>query len=394
MGYRAEATAPEGAFQGEGLLAVEPADGAPVHVFSSPTADRELASIRATLHGTHLLVEADGAVTHTTDEGRGGMDGALARWADRFAGAMGVGRIRPAPRVWCSWYHYFAGVTESAIRENVEAIGRLDLPVDVVQIDDGYQAGIGDWLTPSERFRSLADVARDIRVAGLRAGIWLAPFLVGASSRLAAEHPDWLVGDADAGWNWDQSLHALDTTNPDARAWLGGVLLALRDLGFDYFKVDFVYAAALPGRRHAAVTPIEAYRSGLELIRAAIGDSYLLACGAPILPSVGLVDAMRVSPDTAPHFEPGSGDLSAPGARSAIVTGRARAFQHARFWVNDPDCLIVRPEVERRDEWADHVERFGGLRASSDRLADLDTWGLARTRELLANPPPDPFVAS
>jgi alpha-galactosidase len=50
--------------------------------------------------------------------------------------------------------------------------------------------------------------------------------------------------------------------------------------------------------------------------------------------------------------------------------------------------------VERRHEWADHVERFGGLRASSDRIADLDAWGLARTRELLANPPPEPFVAS
>ena len=77
-----------------------------------------------------------------------------------------------------------------------------------------------------------------------------------------------------------------------------------------------------------------------------------------------------------------------------MITGRARAFMHGRFWVNDPDCLIVRPEVERREEWADHVAAWGGLRASSDRIASLDEWGLATTRELLSCSPVEPFIAS
>jgi alpha-galactosidase len=60
--------------------------------------------------------------------------------------------------------------------------------------------------------------------------------------------------------------------------------------------------------------------------------------------------------------------------------------------VNDPDCLIVRPEVERRQEWAGVVERYGGLRVSSDRIAALDAWGLDTTRRLLTEvPPPTPF---
>jgi alpha-galactosidase len=70
----------------------------------------------------------------------------------------------------------------------------------------------------------------------------------------------------------------------------------------------------------------------------------------------------------------------------------ARAFLQGRFWVNDPDCLIVRPAVQRREEWAEVVRRFGGLRVCSDRIADLDAWGLEQTRELLATaPPPVPF---
>ena len=75
-----------------------------------------------------------------------------------------------------------------------------------------------------------------------------------------------------------------------------------------------------------------------------------------------------------------------------MLSGRARAYQHGRWWVNDPDCLVARPAMERREEWAAHVERYGGLRGSSDRLAELDEWGLATTRRLLSSvPPPVPF---
>jgi alpha-galactosidase len=268
----------------------------------------------------------------------------------------------------------------------------------VVQLDDGYQAEIGDWLTLSPRFASLEGVVDRIRSAGRRAGLWIAPFLVGERSRLWAEHPDWLVrsktAPADTGHNWHQRLAALDTTHPEAQAYLHEVFSTFRAKGFDFFKIDFIYAAAVVGKRHGDASGIDAYRHGVELIRSAIGDAYLLGCGAPILPSVGLVDAMRVSPDTAPHRDPDDGDLSQPSSRAAMLTGRGRAYQHGRFWVNDPDCLIVRPAMEDREAWAKHVARFGGLRSSSDRIADLDDWGMERTRTLLGTPPPATFVPS
>jgi alpha-galactosidase len=405
MNARPGTTLPRDGFHGEGLLAVQPAAGEPVHVFATPDARDRSTSIRASLStdGRHLVIAADGFVEHRIDDGPHGdaMDGTLARWADTYAGAHDVPPIRPSPTAWCSWYHYFEGVTERDVLENLDAMDEHDLPVEVVQLDDGWEAEIGDWLALSDRFASLESLVARIRAAGRRAGIWVAPFLVGARSRLASEHRDWLVGapDADepanAGHNWDQRLFGLDLTNPGAAAYVTTVFEALRGLGFDYFKVDFIYAGALPGRRHEPdVPPLAAYRSGVQRIRNAIGDAYLLGCGAPILPSVGLFDAMRISPDTAPHWEPVNGDLSTPGARGAVITGRDRAFQHGRFWVNDPDCLIVRPAVERREDWAAHVERFGGLRASSDRIRDLDAWGLAATRRILGTPPPDRFVPS
>lgn len=399
LAYRPGVAVATAGFQGEGLLAIDPGDGGGVRVYAATDGRVAVPSVRAAVVDERtVVVTADGpvdAVTVATDD----VQVALAGWADGYVGRLGVPTPRPAPTIWCSWYHYFTGVAEADVDENVAAMDRLGLGVDVVQIDDGYERQIGDWLLPSGRFASLPDlVSRITQDAGRRAGIWVAPFLVAAGSRLAAEHPDWLVrarngdGLADAGWNWDQQQFALDVTHPDAAAHLTEVLRTFRGWGIDFFKVDFVYGGAVDGRRHDDVDGVAAYRRGMALVRSAVDDAYVLGCGAPILPSIGLVDAMRVGPDTAPHREPPDGDLSQPASRSAVLTSGARAFQHGRFWVNDPDCLVARPEIEDREAWAAHVLRHGGLRGSSDRLGALDVWGLATTRRVLSERPPARFV--
>lgn len=411
MGYRPERPAPSGVFQGEGLLAVDPGDGTPVRVYSAGGAD--VPSIRAALSGTRLAVSADsdvlmgyhsaGRPPRTGDAvAEGGHDAgtaALAAWATGYAARLGVPAPRPAPTAWCSWYHYYTRVTAADMTENLAGIGARGLPVDVVQLDDGWQSAVGDWLTYSDRFPSLAGTVGGIRDAGRRAGIWVAPFTVSADSETARAHPDWLLrgadgAPADAGHNWGGPLYGLDLTHPGVRDYLTGTFTRLAGMGVDYFKIDFLYAGALEAPRHDDSHPLAAYRSGLALIRRAVGpEAYLLGCGAPILPSVGLVDAMRVGADVAPVYRPDGGDASQPSQWSATVSTVGRAWQHGRFWVNDPDCLIARPAVQRRERWARVVEAYGGLRSCSDRIAELDEWGLETTRRVLAEvPPPTPFA--
>lgn len=380
--YRPGEAVPETGFQGEGVLALDPGDGSPVTLWGAAgTPGSPVPSIRATLAGRRLKICSDAAVVRLTGPS---LSTVLGQFADEYAGQTAPPRV--APTVWCSWYHYFTEVTEADMVENLAALAEHDLPVDVVQLDDGWQTEVGDWLTLSGRFSSLPELVARIRGEGRRAGIWVAPFLATARSSVVRDHPEWTY--ADAGQNWGSPLRALDPAHPGVQAYLRQVFESLRGMGFDYFKLDFLYAGAL--------ADLAAYRSGLELIRDAIGpDAYLLGCGAPILPSVGLFDAMRVSPDVAPHYEPTDGDLSQPGQRAAALSTVGRAWQHGRFWVNDSDCLVARPAVERREEWAAVVERYGGLRSASDRIADLDEWGLQTTRRLLGSaPPPVPFAVS
>ena len=43
--------------------------------------------------------------------------------------------------------------------------------------------------------------------------------------------------------------------------------------------------SAVPGDRRKGVTPIQAYREGLRVIRGTVGGDFVLGCGAPLLPS-------------------------------------------------------------------------------------------------------------
>ncbi|HEX6491565.1 MAG TPA: glycoside hydrolase family 36 protein [Gaiellaceae bacterium] len=371
MGFRPGKPPPRDAFQAEGLLAVVASEG-PVRIFAAKEPHRDVPSIRIRDEHDRLVVSADGEIVETVFGGDLGH--AFGEWADSVAPR----RLRSIPTGWCSWYCYWQDVREDDVLANLAAIERLELPIDVVQIDDGYQATVGDWLERSPSFGPLARLAESIRAAGRIPGIWVTPFLVGARSKLVAEHPSWVVPGADAGFNWNQHLHVLDVSNAEAAEHLLHVFRILAGYGFAYFKLDFLYAGAIPG--------IDAYREGMRIVREATGeDAILLGCGAPLLPSIGLVDAMRIGPDIGPNTAQ---------VQAAIDAGRSRAWMNGRLWTNDPDCLIVRQEVEERDRWADHVQACRGLVCSSDPLGELDEHGLALTRRLLEDASDSPLVGA
>ena len=119
-----------------------------------------------------------------------------ARWADAAGRWMNARVSAPFQRGWCSWYHYFDAITEDALRANIKSLEamRSEFPLDVIQLDDGFQSALGDWDTTNAKFPGgLKKIAGEIRAAGFKAGLWTAPFLAARDSRLMIEHPDWFI---------------------------------------------------------------------------------------------------------------------------------------------------------------------------------------------------------
>ncbi|HEV8190975.1 MAG TPA: glycoside hydrolase family 36 protein, partial [Ktedonobacterales bacterium] len=271
--------------------------------------------------------------------GFGPADALLPAYTELVASATHARRAQQTYTGWCSWYYYFTAVGQRDILENLEALQRVrdTLPLDVVQIDDGYQSAVGDWTDINDKFPDgMAALAARIRTADYRPGIWLAPFTVAANSTLAREHPGWLIQDEAGkplfgGKNWNSILYGLDTSHPEARNWLRQLFTTIvREWDYSYLKLDFLASAALPGHRYDVhMSRMRALRAGLELIREIVGnDVYILACGCPLLSGVGIVDAMRIGPDSAPRWLPRSRGAPAASADALVAPAMQGALRN------------------------------------------------------------------
>ncbi len=285
---------------------------------------------------------------------------------------------RRAPLGWSSWYQYFDSLTWQDVLNSLEMA--KSLPIGTFQIDDGYERDIGDWLDVKDGFPPLDEIARKIRDKGFIPGIWISPFIVSASSKIFQRHRDWVVKEAGRPKvvfnHWGRDIYALDLSNYEVVEWLGGLFKDLRNMGFGMFKLDFLFAGAAEGGRKEAITPMQAFRKGLEVIRKATKGAFLLGCGAPLIATAGFVDAMRVGPDVAPFWESGEGE-SSPSAKNALRNSLTRNFFHGRLWNNDPDCLLLREREislsrSQREILVFSAALLNGVIFVSD---DLELWG-------------------
>ena len=257
----------------------------------------------------------------------------------------------PPLRGYTSWYLHYQDISERKMRRALSGIGSGEF--DLFQIDDGYETYVGDWMEidPEKFPHGLAPVVKLIRGKGLRAGIWLAPFVCETESRVYREHPDWVLRkdgkEVFAGSNWSGDV-ALDIRMPEVRDYVRTCLEFYMDLGFDFFKLDFLYAAALAADCGSVQTRAELMRGAMQFLRDVLKDRRILGCGVPLSSAFGLVDYCRIGPDVSLQFD----DVpymrmmhrERISTKNTILNMIYRSAMDGRVFRCDPDVFLLRDD--------------------------------------------------
>ncbi len=333
----------------------------------------------------------------------------LERYASTIARYYRIA-LPPLPSGYCSWYSRPHG--GAADQRRVDELARFAhrhlarFGFEVVQVDDGWQVQGRDYTThhPQGPFpRGMRPTASLVRSLGLRPGLWLIPFGWDAGRPQFRDHQDWFVRRKDGSpYRVKWAGTCLDLTHPDARAFLRDTVTRItRDWGFRYLKLDGLWAGMaaeslypFPSYREdrlgeatfhdASKTSIEAYRSGLKLIRSAAGPGvYLLGCTVAQNPrtlgaSFGRVDGMRIGPDI---------DANWSQIQESMEAATRLYFFHNRVWHNDPDCLLVRRPLtlDQARSWASWIALSGQSNIVSEWLPGLPEQRLDLIRRSMPN---------
>ncbi len=281
-----------------------------------------------------------------------------------------------------SWYNYYQNINELIIYRDLEA---LDSRFDVFQIDDGYETFVGDWLDVDEaKFpHGLRPIVNTIHSKGYKAGIWLAPFAAETKSKLFKEHQDWIRKDKKghpikAGGNWS-GFYALDLENPEVIDYIKKCLNHYVDMGFDFFKLDFLYASALPS--YEGLTRCQAQDKAYQLLRDTLKGKIILGCGANIINSYEHFDYLRVGPDVSLDYD----DVfymrlfhrERVSTKVTLQNTIYRSFMNNHLFGNDPDVFLLRDKniklnEKQREALTTLNALFGSLLFTSDDIATYD----------------------
>lgn len=303
-------------------------------------------------------------------------------------------RSAAPPTGWCSWYCFGPRVTAKQVLDNLDLIAKSTPGLKYIQIDDGYQPAMGDWLETGRAFGGdVRGVLGKIRERGFEPAIWVAPFIAEEKSNLFGQHADWFVKDVDGhplrsdtvtfgGWRSiveKGAWYALDGTHPEAQRYLESVFRTMRaEWGVTYFKLDANFWGAIHNGRFfdKNATRIEAYRRGMQAVIRGAGDAFVLGCNHPIWASMGLIHGSRSSGDIKRSWD---------RIKSTAFQNLNRGWQNGRLWWNDPDAVCLTGELPANEIQfhATAIYASGGMVLSGDDLTKIPDERLAMLKKLL-----------
>ena len=261
-------------------------------------------------------------------------------WAE--AQAPEAPRPEPSPAAgWNSWDYFRWTVTEEAVLRNAEFIAAdpvLGRHVKRLIIDDGWQYAYGEWEANPLFPHGMGWLARRLAKLGFEPGLWMAPGIVEPHARIAQWDPDMLACGASGlpclCFNcMERQGFVLDPTVPKTRRWLHDLFSRHADMGFRYFKLDFLIPVARAPRYDDPSVPRgRIVKTLLEPVRQALnGRAQIMGCGYDFHAGMDYVDEVRTSSDIHARWDSVCENVCS-------IAGR--------WWGNDPDFALARgPET-------------------------------------------------
>lgn len=182
-----------------------------------------------------------------SDRGRGQVSRNLHDWVRRY-GLMHGTELRPI--VLNSWEGAYFNFSEHTLHEMIDHAA--DIGVEMFVLDDGWfgngdyarnsdRSGLGDWQANSAKLPCGIDsLARYARSKGLKFGLWIEPEMVNPNSRLAHEHPEWVVQSGSRQQLTQRNQWVLDLSNPQVQDFIVATFDSIMALSpaIDYIKWD------------------------------------------------------------------------------------------------------------------------------------------------------------
>lgn len=310
---------------------------------------------------------------------------------DRWFESMGLS-ARKAPLLtgYSSWYRHYENISQDKLLHDLEGAARAFECLDdcghakVFQIDDGY-AKVGDWLEVDAGLfpEGLKPLAKKACSYGFIPGLWMAPFVCEKDSKLAAEHPGWLLSGADGslvgtGCHWSGGL-ALDTLHPEVRDYAKTCIkVAVEEWGFRLLKLDFLFAACMIP--HGGMNRGQLMADAVDLLREAAGeDVLLLGCGVPLASAFGKFDYCRIGCDVGLDWDDAVHmrflNRERVSTRNSLANTVYRAPLNGLAFLNDPDVVFLRRDIKlsraQQEDLLMGDACFGAMLLTSD---DMGEW--------------------
>ena len=163
----------------------------------------------------------------------------------------------------------------------------------------------------------LTDIESKVSANGFQAGVWLAPFIVSASTTLAQDNPDWFVPGAVFPHPKNGDMLVLDPTHPEAAEYMRGFISQIVGWGYRLLKIDFLFMEPIS---YDGSTAMEGFARGLEIIQEAAGEeTIIVGVGSPEIPILPYVDGWRPGGDIALEVTDVNFFFAANQARSLLA---------------------------------------------------------------------------